>query len=250
MKVDENHEAFIVCILTHGSEYGICGSDNKILRINEIKNSIYSHENVKNRAFLKFLVLQACRGSMSMSTVKNYKQEYDYPDIELPDESNQTKFEEVPDKRDLLVLFSTSEGHVALRDEKHGSPLITSLCKNIIKYGDSKHLDEILTHVKNEVGKWTHVQAPETLSSCTKVFYLPDAVKEARITDGWSPTSESQEIVKNGDSETNFSEDMKELYLETFMKMKDFANRGGKIEHLNMMSEHLKISGSQLHTRS
>ena len=112
------------------------------------------------------------------------------------------------------------------------------------------HLDEILTLVKNDVGRWTQVQAPETLSSCTEINYLPKTVKEAHITDGWSPTSESQEIVKNRDFEMKISEDMKELYVETFMKMEEFTTKGGKIEHLYMMSEYLKNSSSQIRTRS
>lgn len=233
MKVKENHKGFCVCILTHGNENGIYGSDNRIIRINQIKNAMYHNKVVKNQSFLKFLAVQACRGSKDLTDAQNSN---DNCESRLTSENVLLK---TSNMRDLLVLYSTSEGYVALRDEIDGTPLITSLCKNVVEHGDYMHLEDILTQVKDEVGRWTEFQTPETSSTCTKYHFLPKAVRQPKIVDGFSPASESQDIVKSWSIEIKVPEDLA-AYRETFQSMRKFLIGGGNIEHLNMMVQYFR----------
>ena len=92
----------------------------------------------------------------------------------------------IPTISDILVMYSTVEGHVAFRNRNNGSFFIQALCKEL-EENHKEHLLNILTFVINDVTKYEseqrhlkkdnlyfkYKQLPSIQSSLTKNFYFP-----------------------------------------------------------------------------
>ncbi|XP_077296608.1 caspase-3-like [Arctopsyche grandis] len=244
-KISNVHAAFAVCILSHGNEGVIYGINNKPIQVNDIKNAMFYSENANRRSLFKLLILQACRGNEAMECINVP------PDMETDNLNiNETTCKPiqkclVPEKRDLLIVYPNAYGYVALRHKTDGTPLIMSLCKNIISFGNVMHLEKIIRHVKKEVGESTTIQAPEISSSCTKKFFFPKTY-QVSIENGRSREIEdytyanAEEIIDVVEcSDPVLPEELLPVLSKTYYNLKEFFENGGEVQHLKLMIDYI-----------
>ena len=88
----------------------------------------------------------------------------------------------IPNYDDLMIMYSTSEGHKSLRDKIHGSWFIEYLCGEL-KSNSQDDLMRILMRVSRKVAvdcegfmtgeKFARKQMPSIVSNLTKLVYFP-----------------------------------------------------------------------------
>ncbi|KAI8120580.1 Caspase-8 [Lucilia cuprina] len=152
-------DSIIICILSHGMEGVVFGSNSVPVAITEIKE-ILTNDTLKGKP--KILIIQACQRNIatvdtkSSSSIRNFS-----PDAYA----------------DILLAMSSMPGTDAMRHTEHGSWFVDALCKFIQKYGDVKHMMDILTTVIRDISKRkgdaNQVMLPSTISTLRKDLYLP-----------------------------------------------------------------------------
>ncbi|KAM7348825.1 caspase-8 Dredd [Cochliomyia hominivorax] len=153
-------DSLIICILSHGMEGVIFGSNSVPVSIDEIK-TILTADTLNGKP--KMLIIQACqRNICGNDMVKNSLVKEDFsPDAYA----------------DMLIALASMPGTEALRHTEHGSWFIESLCNCIKKLNKSKHMLDILTAVINDIsrrrGDRNQVMLPFTSSTLRKEFFLP-----------------------------------------------------------------------------
>lgn len=120
-------DCFVCCVLTHGNEQGMYGSDDKILTIGDILSPFSGDRCPALAGKPKVFFIQACRGSEMQDKVK----------VQADDgNSSPDRIIYVPIYADFLISMSTFEGFVSLRNTeegslKEGSWFIQSLCNQL-----------------------------------------------------------------------------------------------------------------------
>ncbi|XP_077290316.1 caspase-8-like [Arctopsyche grandis] len=159
-RTSSSHSAFAVCILSHGQNDVVFGSDSKPVEVNRIKEVLCSyHEALICKP--KLLIIQACRGEEMMKSVftKNSNIRTDSPLVILPEPA------------DLLVFWATVANYVSYRDTLKGTWFIETLCNCMMNYGDKLHLSDVFTKV-NSVLSEKKVQISQFESTWRKIFQL------------------------------------------------------------------------------
>ncbi|XP_077296607.1 caspase-7-like [Arctopsyche grandis] len=225
--VEIDHKAFAVCMMGHANENIFYDINGRATQIESIKNAMFHSEKSRVKPLLKLLIFQACRGNNVIDTGMSPI------DIETDSMvSEEYQLGPISQKmRDLLVVFSSAEGYVSFRSTNFGSPLITSLCKNVVRFGNSMHLQDIMMHVLKDVGKWFPTQAPEFLSSCTSAFFLRKTNEQASIIDGWSDHLDEERNM-------HIPEDLHPICSEIYTKFNEYIVNGGDA---NLMLDRLSI---------
>lgn len=112
---------------------------------------------------------------------------FDFTDA-LPEKENYT----IPTTADILVMYSTYDGHYSWRNPQNGSWFIQALSRELNEHGKVKDLLTILTGVSRRVAyeyqsnvpgnEKMHAmkQMPSIVSMLTKVLYF---TKKARVDD-------------------------------------------------------------------
>ncbi|XP_037826569.1 caspase-8-like [Lucilia sericata] len=152
-------DSIIICMLTHGMEGAVYGCNSIPVAIAEIKE-ILTADTLMGKP--KMLLFQAC-------------QKHD-PKVDTTSTKSIQKFS--PDAyADILLGISAIKGTESLRDPEKGSWYIESLCKFVQKYGNRKHMADILTAVTREISKKraseNDFMLPETYTTLRKELYLP-----------------------------------------------------------------------------
>lgn len=141
MKMSKHsHSAFAVCILSHGQNEVVYGSDSIPLQVNKIKTILCSYIKDLFRK-PKLLIIQACRGDDMMRSLFTKDIRTDAP-IDI-----------LPEPADLLVFWATVANYVSYRDINNGSWFIETLCECLAKYGDQIHLSDLFTKVNNKLSE-------------------------------------------------------------------------------------------------
>lgn len=173
----ETHSMFFLCILSHGAEGAVYGSNGMLVQIESIVEwlTVDLHKKLKGKP--KVAIIQACQG--------NYVQKIDDDiDIDSPrpkqhnDVSSPKLFDDELSAKlcDVLVCHAVVPGYVALRDKNNGSIYIQSLCKQLKKSGKKKDFMSIMTDVNYEVNQIYHhrhgVMTPRFDVRLRKKLYL------------------------------------------------------------------------------
>ena len=129
------HDSFVCCILSHGGEGVVYGSDSKPVEIKKIEALLVN--NTKFKSLPKMLFIQACQGQGH--------------GIELPVRPDSGPAEE---RIDLYTCLASVPGDKSYRDINRGSWFVTELCKILCKYATclslqsedfKKHLEDSIT---------------------------------------------------------------------------------------------------------
>lgn len=130
----------------------------------------------------KMFFIQACRGeALDQGVVFYPERQNDKKDCETYEGSNSS-----PPMADLLVMYSTYEGHYSWRDPKNGAWFIQSLCSELKANGNKRELLTLLTgvsrrtayefqsHVPDDEEYNAKKQMPCVVSTLTRSFYFTD----------------------------------------------------------------------------
>lgn len=139
-KSKHSHSAFAVCILSHGQNEIVYGSDSIPLQVTKIKDALCSNSDV---LFCKpkLLIIQACRGDYMMRSLFTKDIRTDAPIVISPEPA------------DLLVFWATVANYVSYRDINKGSWFIETLCECLTEFGDQIHLSDLFTKVNNKLSQ-------------------------------------------------------------------------------------------------
>lgn len=155
-------DSLIVCILSHGAEGVVYGSDSIPVNITKIEK-LLTADSLLGKP--KILVVQACQGATYQEAKKISNWETDAPDTTAAAYS------------DMLVAMSTVAGFASVRHKERGTWFLQALCKNVDKMGDTAHILDILRVTNREVqskrGYDNQCMVPKIISTMIKHYFLP-----------------------------------------------------------------------------
>nr|XP_019960946.1 PREDICTED: caspase-8-like [Paralichthys olivaceus] len=136
-------DAFICCILSHGSNGVVIGTDGLPLPIKKITQTFKSSDQSALTGKPKVFLIQACQGKQIQLGVLS-------KDLEADDSTSPF----IPEGADVLVAIATVEECVSFRHPIDGSWFIQSVCQQL-KEGCPRHddINTILNRVNNEVSQ-------------------------------------------------------------------------------------------------
>ena len=116
-----NDDSLVCCILSHGEEGKIFGSDSRAVELDDIKNLFTAKECPKLQGKPKLFFIQACHGKVQTKALAKWDPGYKVQ----ADDDGKTR----PNMADFFFGYATAPGHVALHDPAHGSWYISELCE-------------------------------------------------------------------------------------------------------------------------
>ena len=136
-------DSYICCILSHGKEGEISGSDNQYVKIRDLAKELTKLSHLRGKP--KIFFIQACQGREKPGA--------------LPDdlEHEQEEFEEdgegltLPRDSDFFYGYSTTPDTVSLRVPEDGSWYIQELCQVLGKHHSKEDLVTMVTRVHHVV---------------------------------------------------------------------------------------------------
>ncbi|KAK9972867.1 hypothetical protein ABG768_023629 [Culter alburnus] len=146
-------DCFVCCVLSHGVKEGVCGSDDGVVSVDEIREPFngITCKNLVDKPKLFFI--QACRGKKYQDRVKVQADAPEDGESEMEVDGDDFDIT-IPADSDFLIARSTTDGHVSFRNQKEGSWFIQSLCQNLEKHcPQGKDILEILVCVNNDVSR-------------------------------------------------------------------------------------------------
>ncbi|CAH0552664.1 unnamed protein product [Brassicogethes aeneus] len=166
--------SIFVCILSHGDKDVVYGTNSCKVAVSEIQRILTKSNKTHLSGKPKVLVLQSCQGKEKQKiTVSDDESEDELTtDGDLTTDGPVT----VQDTADNLTFWATVPGYAAIRDKKHGTWFIQTLCDEMQRLGHKTHFQDICTSVNNSVTakKWVDVvMTPLFISTFRKKFYLP-----------------------------------------------------------------------------
>ncbi|XP_011176959.1 caspase-8 [Zeugodacus cucurbitae] len=157
VKLSFQYDSLIVCILSHGTEGSVYGSNSIPVEISEIEHIITGDTII---AKPKLLIIQACQKDESPINEQRQK-----PNV-------------APHRfGDLMKAMSTVPGYAAMRHTIEGTWFIQELCDAVQRFGDRNHIGDILTTVNRKVserrGNKDEIMMPISSYTLRKLFFLP-----------------------------------------------------------------------------
>nr|XP_020505530.1 caspase-8-like [Labrus bergylta] len=139
---DPQHgDAFICCVLSHGTKGVVSGIDSKSLSIQETITTFKATGKSPLTGKPKVFLIQACQGRQMQRGVLS-------EDLQADD--SQSPF--IPEDADFLVALATVEDYKAMRHPIDGSWFIQSLCEQLKeRCPRGEDITTILHHVNNQV---------------------------------------------------------------------------------------------------
>ena len=151
------YDSFACCILSHGIDGRVYGSDSKPVNLDAIATMLNA-KNCKTLAGKPMMfIIQACRG---LELVELVRVQADSADHRYGDGDPV----EIPKEADFIFSYATPRGHASFRNIKHGSWYISELCRELCSESTHLHLDDMLKKVHREVSKYKYrevCQVPE-----------------------------------------------------------------------------------------
>ncbi|XP_046342607.2 caspase-8-like [Haliotis rufescens] len=157
------YDAFVCFILTNGTEYGVAGSDGKLVKVQDLTSMFHASKCPTLAGKPKMFFIQASRGGNFMSELV----QDDKSDISTADEA------------DIFIGHSTVQGYNSARNTKYGSYFVSALVRTLDNHGDQQDLLSCLAMVNKDISrirmghKWeTYKQVPAPQFTLTKKVYL------------------------------------------------------------------------------
>ncbi|ETN64316.1 caspase long class, Dredd [Anopheles darlingi] len=164
-KVEPTHCSLVVCLLSHGQEGKVYGTNSIPVEVKAIQ-SLMANERVTGKP--KLLIVQACQGSELQSAVPIPRYEHDGAVV--------SKERTASVYMDFLVAWSTVPGFASVRHVDKGSWFIQELCTKMQLLYQSEHFADILTAVIDDVsskrGYGNECMVPIVQSTLSKKLYF------------------------------------------------------------------------------
>ncbi|CAO1443319.1 unnamed protein product [Diamesa hyperborea] len=172
-----NNNCLLVTVMSHGTKDGQISAADEVYFVEELWENFIGDNCESLIGKPKLFFIQACRGIMVD------------PEIVVPKSGDEVDSKStdpvfvIPKLADLLVMYSTANGHYSFRNSTNGSWFIQALCEEL-KTNPNKDLMWILTAVNRRVAfgnqanypKDTYVDAakqmPNIVSMLTKIMYF------------------------------------------------------------------------------
>uniref|UniRef100_A0A3P8ZZP0 Caspase-8 n=1 Tax=Esox lucius TaxID=8010 RepID=A0A3P8ZZP0_ESOLU len=182
----QHGDALVCCVLSHGRETGVCGTDSQILPIDELLSPFNGLKCPALNNKPKLFFIQACRGGIRLPGV--FVQTDGPAGAEAGLETDGPAGAEAglgtdgvwdtssPVGADTLVVRATVNNNVSFRHKVTGSWFIQSLCQELRKGCPRDDILTIILRVSNEVSQRKHNEAkqmPEMTSTLRKKLFLP-----------------------------------------------------------------------------
>jgi len=165
-----SHDSLVCCILSHGEEGKVFGSDSRAVELDGIISLITADKCPTLQGKPKLFFIQACRGKVSTKAVAKWD-----PGFKVQrDDGGATR----PVMADFFFGYATPPGFAAFRDIDRGSWYISELCGVFCTHAKFAELKEMHTRVNDNVGTYEcddlkgSKEAPEQRSLLTKDFYF------------------------------------------------------------------------------
>lgn len=178
----QDHDALVVCVLSHGEKECVFGTDEKKVTLRELTLPFTSGSAPTLAGKPKLFFIQACQGGGyqegSVPCPPRPEEEDVDRQIRLEEDAGPVRGEKVASDADFLVGMATVPECKSFRNTSTGSIYIQELCRQLIRSAESSELDDILTvltRVNREVGKGeylTHKQMPQPYYTLTKKLVL------------------------------------------------------------------------------
>lgn len=173
----ETHSMFFLCILSHGDEGAIYGSNGMTVKIESIVEWLTVDLHTKLKGKPKVVIMQACQGTYVQVVNDDIRTDSPHPKQHNDISSPKLFDDEISAKLcDVLVCYAVVPGYVALRDKNNGSIYIQSVCEQLKKLGKKKDFMSIMTEVNYDVNMKYHpkhgVMTPRFDVRLRKKLYL------------------------------------------------------------------------------
>lgn len=175
-----NHDALVVCVLSHGEKGCVFGTDGERVFLKELTDPFTSGRASTLSGKPKLFFIQACQG-------EEYQKGY-YPSSREDENQNKGALQSdasipdevvlVPELADFLIGMATVEEFKSFRNTVTGSIYIQELCKQLTVAARRQEMDDILTvltRVNREVSKGEYLsykQMPQPNYTLTKKLVL------------------------------------------------------------------------------
>nr|AAO92598.1 ancaspase-7 [Anopheles stephensi] len=171
-------DCLVVVIMTHGDKDVLYASD-KCYPIGCLWEPFLGDECSSLRGKPKLFFVQACRGNAFDKGVK-----LDKAVTDTVDSSSKRLLFLIPTMADLLVMYSTYDGHYSWSHPINGSWFIQSLSTELEQHAHTKEILQLLTAVSRRVAYQYQSNVPDNLamdamkqmpcvvSMLTKAFYI------------------------------------------------------------------------------
>ena len=175
-----NSDSFVVCILSHGNDGHIFGTDSKSVELQTAVTELNAESSPTLAGKPKLFFIQACRGGNKVegTTISSDSGEAIAPrSSEAVRVVSDSKPITIPDDADFFFGNATPPGKVAWRDMDHGSWYVSEICSTFVSLARYTDLVSMITKVHNEVGtcyeNMNYRQAPEASTRLRKkVFFF------------------------------------------------------------------------------
>ncbi|XP_040911806.1 caspase-8 isoform X2 [Toxotes jaculatrix] len=175
-----NHDALVVCVLSHGEKGCVFGTDGRQVLLRSLTEPFTSHVAPTLAGKPKLFFIQACQGSGYQGGARPP------PPMPIPssvldmleDDAGPLPNETVPWDADFLLGMATVPEYKSFRHTSTGSIYIQELCRQLTRSAESPEKEDILTvltRVNREVGKGQYLkykQMPEPKYTLTKRLVL------------------------------------------------------------------------------
>ena len=175
----EMYDSFICCILSHGTEGHVYGIDGEKVSLHALTEKVDATSCYTLRDKPKLFFLQACRGelkevavSVATDSGESMPPHYLQPLTQGSHQITTDSDNEIPAAADFFFGYATPFGYMAWRDEEHGSWYISELCRSLCEMYRYASLDDIMTQVRQRVGrgaKYEHIGYRVSPESTTRL---------------------------------------------------------------------------------
>ncbi|XP_075687631.1 caspase-8-like [Rhinoderma darwinii] len=165
----EENDCFICCVLSHGDNGIIYGTDGQSVPISDITFSFSSSQCSTLIGKPKLFFIQACQGKEHQQPVPLQTDA-----CSASASNNFSNSNLIPDEPDFLLGMATTLHYVSYRDTNHGSWYIQSLCKQLHEsYQSQEDIISTLTKVNHELSQkqaymFNGTQMPQPWTTLTK----------------------------------------------------------------------------------
>lgn len=175
------YDSFVCCILSHGSEGHVFGTDSVMVSLNDLTGMVDAQRCPSLVGKPKLFFLQACRGKMKevshrVGTDSDMPRQRPMVATDVGVRVGTDGDTHIPTTADFFFGYATPHGHVAWRDFDHGSWYVSELCRSLCEYSTHVSLSDMMTQVSSRVGReHEHLSfrmAPETQSRLQKNVYF------------------------------------------------------------------------------
>ncbi|KAL3862443.1 hypothetical protein ACJMK2_008409 [Sinanodonta woodiana] len=160
----KNADACVVCLLSHGEEGCIFGTDGKKINLDAVFSCFDNQSCEYLRGKPKLFIIQACRGGALDKGVRYSADEHDG--------SDSVRSIHVPSQSDMVICFPTQYGYYAWRNRDRGSWYVEALVQVFMKYAKCEDVCTMLNRVNLLVSrKVSHCRLVEMDQMCQMSEY-------------------------------------------------------------------------------